>query len=323
MKSGQRFKYDPTEIQFGRPKCQHFDTSSAYTKLQSYHRCLRAGCTVDSYISSNYYYNLYELGTGFSIKDQYDYWSAVKGGYYGAHNVESISSKWKDETSSGGGRSAPSFNPSGLGSISSLFPGSTGGGASPVGAGVGQNGYVCGIRNGFIESRPCRPKKFPNPIYFYKCPYKDVYYPRFPTLKGSFKGCCDINLCYLARQDIRKMHSGPATYMLHWTAWSACSAPLGKCGVQGTQTRERECVDTIKKKCTSGAFVERKSCYVGCTGWGKWSSWPSCPRSCYPGGRITRRRICQPFGATCAADKDGLRGEEARECNTHSCSGRG
>ena len=55
-------------------------------------------------------------------------------------------------------------------------------------------------------------------------------------------------------------------------------------------------------------------------GWGDWTSWGSCSRTC-GGGRSTRKRRCnnpQPSsgGQQCSDDDS-----ESRECNTHSCRG--
>lgn len=280
VKSGERsISAIRNEVVYGRPKCQHFDNSSPTGILKSYHACLSAGCSVDYSVTRLYYSHLFKIGEGLTSKNHWNYWDDVLKGLVGPYNIHEVLGEYGYK-----------------------------------GAGIRENDgrFPCGIDNKLYGGRPCPPTLFNPAKKTNHCPYKPFKVPRFPVLKGSFAGCCDINLCYLPKKAISNMHSGPARYHTEWSTWSSCSAT---CGV-GTKKRYRKCVSQDRSLCTDKE-VDAAPCrglHRVCGGWSRWTDWTPCPYTCFPGGNQVRRRRCQPIGSKC----DG-HDEEARSCGERSC----
>ena len=78
-----------------------------------------------------------------------------------------------------------------------------------------------------------------------------------------------------------------------WSSWSQCSET---CGFGGTQFRTRTCSSNVAscvgpdretRKCNHGSCPSQLG---GGAGWGEWSGWRSCSRSCGGGIRMRNRR---------------------------------
>ncbi|XP_042335317.1 cartilage intermediate layer protein 2 [Sceloporus undulatus] len=83
-----------------------------------------------------------------------------------------------------------------------------------------------------------------------------------------------------------------------WSAWSTCSRTA--CGVSGTRTRHRSCLNSSPLasaqllKCR-GKSAERQACTTGpCQEpkWSSWGPWSPCSKTCGSGGKRVRRRSC-------------------------------
>uniref|UniRef100_A0A3P9CEB0 Uncharacterized protein n=1 Tax=Maylandia zebra TaxID=106582 RepID=A0A3P9CEB0_9CICH len=82
-----------------------------------------------------------------------------------------------------------------------------------------------------------------------------------------------------------------------WSAWSAWSQCSSRCD-SGVQTRERLCNSPTPQhggKSCSGPHIQTRDCNSqpcsGDGGWGQWSHWTECTKSC-GGGVRSRRRNC-------------------------------
>nr|XP_039251578.1 uncharacterized protein LOC120329034 [Styela clava] len=330
VKSGQRFDRHNYEITFGRPKCQEFDTSTPYTTLKSYHDCLIAGCSVDTSISNNYYHYFFELGKGMKTEDLWKYWPKIERGEINTLNFEAAISAYLDPSQIGmqpmsespddqlppppppSGPSDPMFRPPPPAGVFGRPPPA---GVFSLPSGhrrpepVASESISCGPRYINKNSRPCPPPKPSILPTFKHCPYKPVHVPRFDPLKGSFAGCCEVNLCYISRSDIRKMHSGPSRYLTEWSYWTKCTTTCG----MGTRTRTRKCIGNDPEKCDKSMLIQREGCELRkCGSWSNWSSWgPPC--ECGAWRHIagqTRKRVCFPNGAFCDGEE-----EESRDCS--------
>ncbi|XP_039251584.2 uncharacterized protein LOC120329040 [Styela clava] len=302
----QKYDFNKYEIPFGRPKCQHFNPSNPYTAVKSYHSCLSAGCSVDSSITMKYYHYMFAIGNTMSAKDHWLYWDLVLSGVLGPHNIDSVQWKYNKDVKFG---ARPPPPPKISKPVDNAFPfpvPNRGGAKSLSMPPLPRRGKseACGHIFRPWNFRPCPPDKLPPMHYNKYCPYKPLNLPRFPRLKGSFDGCCDINECYISRSDIRNAYSGPATYVTKWSSWSHCSV---SCGGKGYRYKYRRHVGPLVKH---NKIVEKdtESCYNECAGWGRWSEWSRCPnRDC---ARQERSRECLPEGSICKGAS-----EETRLCN--------
>ena len=324
------------EITYGRPKCQHFDTSSPLNILRSYHRCLSAGCAVDSQVTYIYFNLLYSVGLELTIEQHWNYWGDVEKGMVGAFNLGQVIGDY----GYGSAVNRPTTKPptTTTGPFDFPFPG--GPPASNFGAppppqlpklpsvpGLPPKKpsnhplsfYTppvkddrCGIAFRSYGGRPCAPPVFPPPKRNSYCPYKQFYVPRFCRLQGSFDGCCDINLCYLPKSEISKMHSGPSHYYSEWSLFSECSASCGG----GIQKRYRKCISDDRSKCTERLEDIKRCNTKKCPEWSNWGSYTPCSITCGQSGIQTRTRKCEPQGSFCVGDN-----EEVRDCNLDPCSG--
>lgn len=267
-----------------------------------------------------------------SITDHWKYWTDVEGGRIGAHNIDEVSFAYDKLVNAS--QSAVNFPtnlatplgfpfsfPNSRNDPLSLLTGnlfSRGGNAfnffpSFFPSSNGANNrrtYSCGIQFKYFGGRPCKPPTF-SEIRSSYCPYVPLQIPRFPPLKGSFEGCCDINLCYLSKREISKMHSGPSYYYTVWSYWSPCSS---SCGV-GQKSRFRKCISEDETKCAE-AVKQVASCQRKvCPEWGQWGPYSPCPNSCFPGGKSSRKRVCSPSGEYCVGQY-----EEVLVCNDMPCA---
>ncbi|CAK8686581.1 uncharacterized protein LOC143468247 [Clavelina lepadiformis] len=120
---------------------------------------------------------------------------------------------------------------------------------------------------------------------YFGCPYQPIHWPNFPSLEGSFQGCCKRPLCYLPKQAIRKTYSGLAKYDTMWSSWGPCSATCG----EGKTKRNRHCVG---EGCGGGYEEQIKYCMeTPCPTFTPWSQYGPCSVSC-GGGTKTRTRSC-------------------------------
>lgn len=267
VKSSQENLFNPFLVRHGRPKCQPFDSSNSYEIMKSFDRCLSSGCSVDMTVIDFYYTHLFNIGNQMSVTDHQKYWREVMQG-----NIAT----WKDLQNLPWQRNAsqPTTGPS-----------------------VPTN---CGGR----ANRPCKPLA-PPPLFGNQgCPYIPPTIPKsMRPLKGSFEGCCDINICYKPKKDITSSYSGPSTYYTGWSFYSACSA---ECGT-GTRKRFRKCVSHDATLCTESLEHTSPCSNAPCGEWANWEPWGKCRGK---KGRRFRRRIrkCLPKGAKC----DGARVSRAR-----------
>lgn len=125
--------------------------------------------------------------------------------------------------------------------------------------------------------RPCAPEYTP-PVHATSCPFKSL--PVYSTLKGTLDNCCDVNPCYLSKQEITDMHSGPSYYYTEWGGYGPCSVTQGN----GVKTRRRKCISHDETLCTD---PEKESTICG--NWLPWSGWGRCPFRC---GTQQRSRGC-------------------------------
>nr|XP_039250049.1 uncharacterized protein LOC120327758 isoform X2 [Styela clava] len=315
VKSGQRqVAFNKHEIIFGRPRCQIFDTSSPVRILLSYHQCLSAGCTVDSSITTNYFHNLFAVGEDMTVDKHWDYWTGVQKGEIGAYNIDDRIINFEyttdDKNNSKPTTSPKTNNPFELSSENpfalpaSSFP------PSPSMHMITGKSEACGHIFKPYGARPCSPPVVPQLPFNSYCPYKPFHVPRFAPLKGRFDGCCDVNLCYLPKSEILKMHSGPSHYYTEWSMFSACSATCG----EGQKRRYRKCVSEDKSRCTEPLVKVSRCNDQPCASWSPWGQYSPCPNTCYPGGVQTRRRVCRPASGFCLGDS-----EQVQSCNEHPC----
>uniref|UniRef100_A0A3Q3VWB7 Uncharacterized protein n=1 Tax=Mola mola TaxID=94237 RepID=A0A3Q3VWB7_MOLML len=109
-----------------------------------------------------------------------------------------------------------------------------------------------------------------------------------------------------------------------WSAWSQWSQCSSKCD-SGVQVRERLCSSPSPQHAGSscpGPHIQTRDCNShpcsGDGGWGQWSNWTACTKSC-SGGVQTRRRECDsPSPEGSGNYCEGL-GTEAVRCNTDHC----
>nr|XP_039250270.1 uncharacterized protein LOC120327960 [Styela clava] len=155
--------------------------------------------------------------------------------------------------------------------------------------------------------RPCKPKttSIQRPS---DCPYTNavpssLYWLK--PLKGSMKGCCDINLCYLSKSEILEAKSGDAHYYTQWTFWSQCSKTCGG----GLKRRHRNCMSSDSSQCSLSledvVICNSQQCPI----WSEWSPWGQCSSTCV-GGTQKAERICFPSEDSCKGNK-----EKVRSCN--------
>lgn len=316
------------EIEYGKTKCQNFDDSTPKNALESYHTCLISGCKLSIQAKSAYYNYLFDFGEKMSVADHWKFWRKVKSGEIGAHNIEEfrlVPQKHTDITSFSLVIRYPPNNstPNLLSEI--LSPNSAAvldilkstlgiqnsnqrsPDTSSLFAQIRGFQMPCSLMFTSLGSRPCSPS--PRQSEVKHCPYKPVTVKRFKPLKGSFKGCCQTNLCYLPRKEVRTARSGAAIYYSEWSYWTECSASCGS----GTKRRWRNCIGIDKSRCTL-ALSERENCEIRkCTLWSNWGPWSLCSVSCM-GGIISRSRSCLPSGDYCVGPK-----EQVRSCNTGYC----
>ncbi|KAF8561358.1 hypothetical protein P879_00953, partial [Paragonimus westermani] len=108
-----------------------------------------------------------------------------------------------------------------------------------------------------------------------------------------------------------------------WSAWSECSA---SCGTGGTQSRQRQCdnpAPTNGGRLCSGKGLMVRACNRGpCPvngGWGEWSPWSHCSKSCGGGQRRRTRRCDHPAPAYGGEDCPANGYMEVSDCQNVPC----
>lgn len=291
VKSGQNNEYHALDIPFGRPKCQYFNPSTPYSVLKSYAKCLSAGCTLDFSYTIKYYDYLFDLGNTMTAEDHWSYWEQVLVGMVGPHNLDEL--PWKFDKSIG--FDAPKPKLPRLPDFKTMQANALTRGFFPPP--ISKNTKPCGYPFKAYNFRPCAPPEFPDLHYNRMCPYQPFHPPRFPKLKGSLKGCCDINPCYIPRRDIQHAYSGPTYYYTEWTPYTECSK--GDRYIE----RTRKCITKRPELCKEPT-KQRKRCETPAE-WGKWEPWTSCETFNFCDQK-TRVRYCLPRGSVC----DGKKREE-------------
>lgn len=84
-----------------------------------------------------------------------------------------------------------------------------------------------------------------------------------------------------------------------WTEfseWGSCSVLCG----EGIQRRKRDCILLDRSKASSineckGVDYETRTCKSSCDGWGSWSLYSACSRTCDQGYKFKTRKCLKPF----------------------------
>lgn len=281
VKSGQRFSVNPLELRYGRPQCQPFNTANPYEVIKSIHQCYAAGCSLDEGYASGYYALMYKIGEKMpNINDHWIYWNDVLAGNVNHKDVvDGIKWTWTNDFK----------NDFTLESLKPTIPDVTSSPQVPA--------SFCDPVIRFFGRRPCAPKYTP-PRDDTSCPFKQL--PSYSSLKGSLEGCCDINPCYLSRQEIAIMHSGPSYYYTEWSEFGPCSARQGN----GVMKRKRKCISHDEDLCT-----ESEENTAVCGNWLPWSGWSNCPFNC-----ATQQRFRSCSTGNNSDCRTGVN-REARRCN--------
>ncbi|KAF6769316.1 hypothetical protein AHF37_11847 [Paragonimus kellicotti] len=111
--------------------------------------------------------------------------------------------------------------------------------------------------------------------------------------------------------------------LVPWSPWSECSA---SCGTGGTQSRQRQCdnpAPTNGGRLCSGKGLMVRACNRGpCPvngGWGEWSPWSHCSKSCGGGQRRRTRRCDHPAPAYGGEDCPANGYMEVSDCQDVPC----
>ncbi|XP_077970864.1 uncharacterized protein LOC120327960 isoform X2 [Styela clava] len=335
IKSGETELERPfTTMPHGRPRCQIFSDRGPREILKSMHYCLKAGCKVDPQVVDSYYNLMFEYGKTLNASQHWHLWLSVQEGKTRADNIfEYIPT----ELNIGFGNLGTIFSSAinNLGMFSNnieaqpVFPpvpntniltlaSNT---ENPLNMGNFHSIPVPNLANLFNGAdfewcgpafmtqggRPCKPKttSIQRPS---DCPYTNavpssLYWLK--PLKGSMKGCCDINLCYLSKSEILEAKSGDAHYYTQWTFWSQCSKTCGG----GLKRRHRNCMSSDNSQCSLSledvVICNSQQCPI----WSEWSPWGQCSSTCV-GGTQKAERICFPSEDSCKGNK-----EKVRSCN--------
>ena len=298
---------------YGQPVCLPFsDTATGANFLSSYDRCLKAGCFTT--VSRNdVWQQLISLGNAANLDNTYKfiyqamvYRNLVRPDNY--QQVLDILANPRNPICLA--QRFPGFNFQSALQTIPLLPNSFTFDTSGRTGGLGGNNLqqICaslfgGAAGGSAASNPLA-SLCSNPLspitgpQFNPCPYQVQQYnlPGFPTLSGSFEGCCDQPRCFIPRLNFLNCYSGYTGYLSTWTAWGRCSRSCGG----GTQTRSRQCINNYDAGCTSDTTMEMEQTNVcngdPCPAYLNWSNWTLCTVTCGPGGNRTRYRQCNRPG---------------------------
>ncbi|XP_073244555.1 SCO-spondin-like isoform X1 [Porites lutea] len=129
--------------------------------------------------------------------------------------------------------------------------------------------------------------------------------------------------CYGAAVKTRECKVRPCPVNGRWSKWAAWSKCSRTCG-QGKQTRNRTCTNPPPKyggTCV-GPATQTKSCLVKkCPvngGWGTWSKWHACSKTCGNGTQY-RSRFCNKPSPAHGGKQCSGPNKETRKCNTKIC----
>ena len=313
LRSSARNSNSRIQSGYGQPVCFPFSaTATGANFLSSYDSCLRAGCSTT--VSSNdLWQQLISVGNAANLDNTYKliYQAMVYQNLVRPDNYQEVLDTLANPPNPIClAQQYPGFNFQSAFQTIPLLPNSFMFDTSGRTGGLGGNSLqlICaslfgGAAGGSAASNPLA-SLCSNPFspitgpQFNPCPYQVQQYnlPGFPTLSGSFEGCCDQPRCFTPRPDLSNSYSGYTGYLSTWTAWGRCSRSCGG----GSQTRSRQCINNYDAGCTSDPTIkmEQKSVCNGdpCPAYLDWTNWSACTVTCGPGGSRTRYRQCNRPG---------------------------